>query len=259
MPSVEIDDPVWKWRTRLKKEVYERKKYLRLSDDALSELITKRTILSTNYDTRVSLDFPHFCAGASLGCGGPKGWCYTFQGALARDAHHKKVAFNDATCLRLPEKLSVKIVSEISSAVAAGTLKYPNLRFNGSGEATSHHVPVLKRLVELGVQVWGFSKNIQILPKLRDAGVSVMYSYDRTTSIEDVDRAVKNNFSLAYTSVGVKDFPLRGAKVVFPLHRSGHVKEVVDSQALCPKVIDEYLNQKRSPGYCQTKCNRCHN
>jgi hypothetical protein len=248
-----------KWRERLAKEIHKRKKYLRLSDHELRELIVRRTILSSNYDTKISLDFPHFCTGASLGCGGPQGWCYTFQGALARDAHHNKVAFNDAACLRLPEEFAVKVFTEISSAVAAGALKYPNLRFNGSGEATGHHVPVLRRLVELGVQVWGFSKNIQLLSTLREAGVSVMYSYDKTTSSEDVNKAVSDKFSLAYTSVGVKDFPLKGAKVVFPLHRSGHIKEVVESDALCPKVVDEYLNQTRSPDYCQSKCNRCHN
>jgi len=247
-----------KWRVRLEKELDAQDLFKKLSDDALISKMNASRITSANHDTVISLDFPHYCVGATDGCGGENGWCYTFQGALASQAHHEKVAFNDILAKKFPDALSAKVVKEVNRATEKGEIPYSNLRFCGSGEASKHHVVVLGLIKSAGVSVWGFSRNLVVANMLRDVGVHVQISCDKTSSKKFIESAVLGGFPLAYTSTTFDDKPPYGTNVVFPLHRSGRVSEVVDAAGLCPKVVEEFFSQQRRPRYCQDLCTRCH-
>jgi hypothetical protein len=93
---------------------------------------------------------------------------------------------------------------------------------------------------------------------LRRIGVGIIVSCDRTSPEGFAERARGSAFPLAYTSAGVDDRPPLGTIVTFPLHRVGRVREVVDSQSVCPKVLADYLYDSRPAGTCQTQCRRCH-
>ena len=247
-----------KWKRRLDVELSFAVQYAKLSLKELEAIIIDHTITSENHDTVLALDFPHYCYSASVGCGGARGWCYTFQGHQSFSAHHRKVALIDAASKNAPHALARKCVSEIKTAVTAGRLSYPNIRFSGSGEVMPHHLVFLKLIAEYGVQLWGFSRNLKIANQLRTLGAAVHISCDQTTDPGLIKKARQQGFPLAYTSIGVHDKPPEGTNVTFPLHRSGRVREIVDSSSLCPKVINEYFNQQRAAGSCQKICTRCH-
>ena len=247
-----------RWRIRLEKELVFQDPLEKLSDEELISLMNALPLTSRNHDTVISLDFPHYCIGATEGCGGENGWCYTFQGPLANQSHHKKVALNDVLAKKFPQLFASKVVKEVNKAKDKGEISYPNLRFSGSGEASKHHVEALGLINSAGVSVWGFSRNIVVANKLRDVGVYVQISCDKTSSSSFITSAIAGGFSLAYTSTAFDDTPPIGTNVVFPLHRSGRVSEVVDTAGLCPKVVEEFFSQQRRPRYCQAFCNRCH-
>jgi hypothetical protein len=247
-----------KWQARQEQELAQAGRFTDMDDAELSDVIARMKITSTNFDTVVSLDFPHYCVGATEGCGGRNGWCYTFQGRLALVAHHRKVALIDVASRRLPEKLAAKVVREVFDLVSSGSLPYPNLRFSGSGEVARHHVPFLEVVVREKVRVWGFSRNLSVARELRRIGASVLVSCDRTSSMKFVASAIASDFQLAYTSVHADDHAPPNTLVVFPLHRSGRVREVVDAAELCPKVVEEFFNGTRSAASCQVRCQRCH-
>jgi hypothetical protein len=249
---------VQKWKARLELEIARGDTFAKMDDDALAALVARSQITSSNFDTVAALDFPHYCVGATEGCGGAKGWCYTFQGRLASSAHHKKVALTDVASMRIPEKLALKVCAEVHELVRVGSLPYPNLRYSGSGEVALHHVDFLGQLASLGVHLWGFSRNLAVARALRARGASVLVSCDRTSSRAFVRKAVTSGFRLAYTSIAVDDIAPPNTLVIFPLHRSGKVREVVNAGELCPKVVEEFFNGERRAGSCQVRCTRCH-
>lgn len=247
-----------KWANRLRAELAYREEFEGLSKETWKVLLRRERITSSNHDTVLSLDFPHYCIGATSGCGGPRGWCYTFQGPLAGKGHHRRVALVDQASKECPDTLAEAIDEEVTTAVREGLISYPNLRFSGSGEAAEHHIALLGNLSTRGIKVWGFSRNLSVAKMLRKQGVFVQISTDRTTPRDFVAKALEAGFSLAYSSTDVSDLPFDGTRVVFPLHRSGHVREVVDTPNLCPKVVEEFFQQARRPGYCQALCHKCH-
>ena len=250
------DMPKWKKRLRLERNA--QKPLTSLTDEALRELINQKQLTSNNFDTVLSLDFPHYCIGATTGCGGSKGWCYTFQGFQSLSQHNSKVALVDLAARRIPADFSEKIVSEVNACVRNKELPYPNLRFSGSGEVTLEHIPALAEIHARGVILWGFSRNLAVAIELRKIGASVLFSCDNTTPAINICKAVESGFLLSYTSVSVDDHPPQHTFVVFPLHRSGTVREVVNSSNICPKVMEEYLHGDRRPAACQLRCNKCH-
>lgn len=247
-----------KWRERLKREVAAGTKWREMSEDELRREFGMRTITSSNHDTVIAINWPHYCVGATSGCGGPSGWCYTFQGHQALKNHHPKVAFNDAAARRLPNEFGAKVASEVHNMVNKSALPYPNLRFSGSGEATLAHLPALAAIMKQGVHLWGFSRNLALAIELRAAGAAVIFSCDKTTPTSTVSQVIAARLPLAYSSCDVTDKPPDSALVTFPLHRSGRVKEVVDCRSLCPKVLEEYSHGDRQPAACQWRCTRCH-
>ena len=247
-----------KWKARREQEMARVAEFDSVGDDSLAAIVRSSQITSSNFDTVAAIDFPHYCIGATAGCGGAKGWCYTFQGRLALSAHHKKVALTDVASVRLPQMLADKVFAEVVELVRVGSLPRPNLRYSGSGEVALHHVDFLRRLSHLGVHLWGFSRNLAVARELRAIGASVLVSCDRTSSSAFIRKAVASGFKLAYTSIGVSDVAPRNSLVVFPLHRSGTVREVADAPELCPKVVEEFFNGERRAGSCQLRCTRCH-
>lgn len=247
-----------KWQKLLRKELEHSRSYEGLSRDALIGLLKKNGVLSDNYDTVVSLDFPHYCIGATDGCGGESGWCYTFQGFQSLTAHSSKVGLVDFCIRNYPEIVVSKIVEEVNGLVRKGLLPYPNLRFSGSGEVAAMHIDALKEISNHGINLWGFSRNIRVASILKSAGIKVIFSCDNTTSQEMVQQALESGLSIAYTSCDVTDAPAYEVEVVFPLHRGGKVKQVVNHPMNCPKVISEYFSHSREPASCQLICTRCH-
>jgi hypothetical protein len=247
-----------KWVAMLRRENKERAGFEQLSLEEWRELLTTRNVTSTNHDTVLSIDWPHYCRSASKSCGGSNGWCYTFFGPQASLAHIRKVAMVDVLATTFPEYFAEAVVREVNVAVSGGRLSYPNIRYSGSGEVTTAHVTALSIIQRSGVALWGFTRDVSVAVALREAGIAVIYSYDHSTNRDELHRATSERLRLAYTSRGVDDPPPIESFVVFPLHRSGRVNEVVDSPGLCPKVVIEYLRQERPQGTCQSVCMRCH-
>lgn len=247
-----------KWKILLKKELGHQVEFAELTSNEIRKRISEINVLSENYDTVLSLDLPHYCSGATEACGGKAGWCYTFQGFQALPNHIRKVAFVDYCIKKYPECMVDKVIKEVNIAVEKKKIPYPNLRFSGSGEITHHHLPLIDMLIKNGINIWGFSKNVDIAIKLKKIGASVIFSYDRTSSRDKVHQAISAGIALGYTSSGVFDNPIHKAFVVFPLHKGGKVQEVLDHPKLCPKVVEEFLTGKRNAASCQATCNRCH-
>lgn len=247
-----------RWRRRLNVELsVEQRLDAALSDDGLRARL-QRGVLSSNHDTVVSLDWPHYCSFATEGCGGERGWCYTLSGHHVTDAHAEKVAINDLGARRCPRALAEQAELEVRALVRTGSLPYPNLRFSGSGEVQPHHIPVLHLIVDRGVRLWGFTRSAQTAVALRDIGAAAIFSCDSTTPPDRMEEAKKLGVPLAYSSRGVSDPPPNDALVTFPVHVSGRVLEAIDHASLCPKVVEEFLNGVRRSGWCQTRCKRCH-
>lgn len=252
-------DKQQKWRVRLNEELGFRNLFDDLNEDEWIKKLDKSKLLSDNYDTVVSLDWPHYCGGATEGCGGPSGWCYTLSGQLGGTAgRSKRAAMTDSLARNYPDLFSKIVAKEIDSLIFSEDLSYPNLRFSGSGEMHQAHLPALLCLKDRGVHLWGFSKNVKLAIDLSQYGISVLFSCDRTTPIPRLELAIKNGLGLAYTSTGVDDSPPDGTIVTFPLHRSGKVREIVAADTICPKVAQEYLEGKRARAACQLRCTRCH-
>jgi len=228
-----------------------------LTDDDLRARL-KRGVLSSNHDTVVSLDWPHYCSHATEACGGKRGWCYTLSGHHVTDAHAEKVAINDIASRRCPETLAEQVAVEVFALVEKRNLPYPNLRFSGSGEVQAHHIPALRLIVQRGVRLWGFTRNPAMAGALREIGASAIFSCDATTPYERLDLARRMGFSLAYSSRGVSDPPPIDALVTFPVHVSGRVFESVEHPSLCPKVVEEFFTGTRHFAWCQERCHRCH-
>lgn len=247
-----------KWKMRLQRELRFHKEFKSVSFDEMIERISKTRFLSDNYDTVCSLDLPHYCSGATSSCGGEEGWCYTFQGFQSLESHLKKTSFLDFCIKYHLDSVLSKILDEIKVLVDKKLIPYPNLRYSGSGELAAHHIPLLRKLADNGVLVWGFTKNIDIAIELHNIGISVIFSHDKSSDLKKVNRAHLEGIPLAYTSEGVNDSPIFHTAVVFPLHRGGKVKEIVEHESLCPKVVDEFLGEKRKASSCQNYCTRCH-
>lgn len=251
-------EPEQKWGTLLSKELAQRGRYEDLSEAEWRKLCSRRCITSGNHDTVLSLDWPHYCVGATVGCGGLKGWCYTFHGQLAGPSHIARVAFNDAFAEQHPSLFANCVAREVRRAVAAGKLRYPNLRYSGSGELAPHHLPAMRELAGQSIHLWGFSRRIDLALALRDMGVSVIISCDATSNEELIAEARTAGFPLAYSSKGVDDPPPQGTLVTFPIHRGRFVREVVETKSLCPKVVQQYMFGNRKAAMCQSTCRRCH-
>lgn len=252
------DPTLPKWRRMLARELRERSRFESLSVGEWRSLLETRSVTSSNHDTVLSLDWPHYCAGASQACGGPRGWCYTFTGLQAGENHVRKVAMVDALATLHPALFAERVVLEVERAVRSGALPYANLRYSGSGELNACHVKGLALVATRGVRLWGFTRNLVVASALRAAEIPVIVSYDRSTVLRHVLAARRKGFPLGYSSEGVDDGPPHPSVVVFPVHRSGRIPEVVDVPELCPKVVHEYLHQERPPAMCQSVCQRCH-
>lgn len=257
-PHTAKDKGAWKWRRTLTNEISFRQQFDALSRDECLTLVQHSTLTSSNHDTVVSLDWPHYCGGATEGCGGPSGWCYTFGGHQASVAHVRKVAMVDSLARTVPEAFAEKVVQEVTSLVLRNKLPYPNLRYSGSGELAPAHIPALEWIGKAGVKLWGFTRLPRVARRLLDIGAAVIFSIDSTSPKGVAEWASREGIPLAYTSLSVADLPPSGTLVTFPLHHRRGVAEVVDDVSVCPKVEAEYLYGKRDPGMCQWSCNRCH-
>jgi hypothetical protein len=252
-------DGMMKWKLRLKEELSLRKLFDGWNQDQWRQKLKNASLLSDNYDTVVSLDWPHYCGGATEGCGGKNGWCYTLGGQLGGGVKRsKRAAMTDSLARNHPALFGEVVAAEIAKLVSARELPYPNLRFSGSGELHPSHLPALFQLRNRGINLWGFSRNIRLAIQLRRHGISVLFSCDITTPVSRIDDARNSGLRLAYTSTGVSDPPPDGTFVTFPLHRSGKVREIVSAGSVCPKVAQEYLEGKRTRAACQARCTRCH-
>jgi hypothetical protein len=248
-----------KWRIRLKEELTLGTRFNGWSPAMWEEYLAKRRVLSDNYDTVVSLDWPHFCSGATVGCGGNHGWCYTLGGQIGGSAKRSaRAAITDRLARDYPHLFADIVSEEVGQLVKGGRLPYPNIRFSGSGEVHQSHLPALLALAQRRVHLWGFSRNIRIADHLTKEGISVLFSCDSTTPRQTVSEALRRGLKLAYTSTGVDDQPPLDAFVVFPLHCSGRVREIVVSESVCPKILEEYLEGRRKKAACQFNCTRCH-
>ena len=96
-------EPKPRWQQRLGKELAFRSEFENLNEQAWRSLLKNRRVTSSNYDTVLSLDWPHFCANATLACGGPNGWCYTFQGNQAGKLHNRHAAMVDVLARSFPD------------------------------------------------------------------------------------------------------------------------------------------------------------
>jgi hypothetical protein len=247
-----------KWRTRLAKEREHTSSFEGMTVAEWRVLMRGQSLLSTNHDTVVALDWPHYCTNATAACGGPKGYCYTFQGHQASSNHDRHVARVDVLARVHPELFGELVCDEVTALVAKGTLPYPNLRYSGSGEFTRAHLKGIRSVHERGVRLWGFTRNIDMAAQLKKWGIGVLLSCDRTTSAENIEEARSFGVGLAYVSADVSDTPPPGTVVTFPIHRGGRVREVVDSDTLCPKVVDDFFFDRRPRASCQFRCTRCH-
>jgi hypothetical protein len=247
-----------KWRTRLAKERQYLPSFEGLTATEWRKLVHSQSLLSTNHDTVVALDWPHYCTNATTACGGSNGYCYTFQGHQASSNHDRHVARVDALAREHPALFGELVYDEVTKLVAKGLLPYPNLRYSGSGEFTRAHLEGIFSVHERGVQLWGFTRNVDMAVQLKEGGIGVLLSCDRTTSPEIIDLARAQGVGLAYVSANVTDVPPLGTVVTFPIHRGGRVREVVDSDTLCPKVLDDFFLDQRPKGSCQFRCTRCH-
>jgi hypothetical protein len=247
-----------RWRQRLSKELSFRQDFEDLDEAAWRKLLKTRRVTSRNHDTVLALDWPHFCAHATEGCGGPKGWCYTFQGNQAGKLHNRHVAMVDVLARKYPGIFADRVSAEVHDAVENGLMPYPNLRYSGSGEVTEAYISALREVCLRGVHLWGFTRNLRLAHELRQMGAGVIISCDKTTPPGVIQKASAGSFALAYSSSGVSDTPPEGTVVTFPVHRVGRVREVVDSPSLCPKVLADFLHDSRPSASCQVVCRRCH-
>lgn len=250
--------PVSRWRKRLEKELAFRQEFERLSVESWKAILSMRSITSTNHDTVLSLDWPHYCVNATVACGGAQGWCYTFQGKQASMLHNRHAAMVDVLASQEPMLFAEVVEVEVRRAVKQGRLPYPNLRFSGSGEVIDAYLPGLQEIARRGVRLWGFTRNVRLAKSLRASGASVIVSCDKTSPRESLEHARREGFPIAYSSSGIEDRPPAGTLVTFPVHRIGRVHEVVDADTLCPKVLADYFEDSRPDGYCQRFCRRCH-
>lgn len=251
-------DPKPRWRQRLDKELAFRPEFDDLEETAWRALLKKRRVASSNNDTVLSLDWPHFCAHATSACGSPQGWCYTFQGNQAGKLHNRHAAMVDVLARSFPKLFAEQVTAEVNAAVQAGLMPYPNLRYSGSGEVVEAYVPALRGVSERGVLLWGFTRNLRLANQLRDMGAGVIISCDKSSPPGFIEEAVSACFPLGYSSNGVDDLPPKGTVVTFPVHRVGRVREVVDSPSVCPKVLADFLDDCRPKASCQLICHRCH-
>jgi hypothetical protein len=247
-----------RWRQRLAKELSFREDFRQLDVDGWRALLLKRSVTSKNHDTVLSLDWPHYCAFATSACGGPEGWCYTFQGNQASKLHNRHAAMVDVLASTQPLLFAEAVEREVKQAVDRGLLPYPNIRFAGSGEVIDAYIPGLKEVLRRGVHLWGFTRNLKLAQQLRKIGAAVIVSCDHTSAPGFIDEARTAGFPLAYSSSGVEDRPPAGTLVTFPVHRVGRVREVVDAPSLCPKVLADFFDDCRPAGSCQRLCLRCH-
>jgi hypothetical protein len=254
-----VGQPLPRWRQRLEKELAFRSEFVDLNEGDWQKLLQKRRIASSNHDTVLSLDWPHFCGHATQACGGIEGWCYTFQGNQAGKLHNRHAAMVDVLARAFPTLFAEAVLAEVIEAVEKGLLPYPNIRYSGSGEVTEAYLPALAQTAALGVRLWGFTRNLAVAEALRQMGAAVIISCDRTSGDDFIRRGQEAGFPLAYTSSGVMDHPPQGTVVTFPIHRVGRVREVVDSPSLCPKVLSDFLDDCRPEFACQRFCQRCHN
>ncbi len=247
-----------KWKERLSVELRFRRELENVATMELERIARAKGVLSTNYDTVVSIDWPHYCVHATEGCGGERGWCYTFAGNHAMADHAKKVALVDILAARHPELFASQVAAEVDALVSKGKLPYRNVRYSGAGEVHQKHLRALELTAERGIRLWGFTRNLALARRLQDIGIASLFSCDSTTPADTIAIARRAGFGLAYTSTSVGDHPPVGTVVTFPLHTSGRVREVVDDPSLCPKIVEEYLTGRRRRGWCQSRCQRCH-
>lgn len=247
-----------RWKIRLETELEHRSEFADLSPDEWRAVLRRKRITSSNYDTVMSLDWPHFCSSATEACGGASGWCYTFQGNQSLTVHNRHVAMVDVLARNFPSLFGEIVCNEVDKAVRTGRLPYPNLRYSGSGEVVLAYLPALKAIMDGGVHLWGFSRNLSLANALRDAGASVIVSCDHTSDKDFIQRARSDGFDLAYSSESVADLPPDGTLVTFPVHKIGRVHEVTDSPTVCPKVLEDFLYDERHPATCQERCRLCH-
>jgi len=258
MKASEAQTRLVKWKERLSVELHFQSALKGLTATELEAIVRARGILSSNYDTVVSIDWPHYCVHATEGCGGARGWCYTFAGNHAMPDHARKVALVDIVATKHPELFASQVAVEVDALTGKGKLSYRNVRYSGTGEAHLRHLKALELTAKQGIRLWGFTRNLAFARRLRALGIASLISCDKTTPADIVSEAGRAGFGLAYTSVSVVDLPPAGTVVTFPLHTSGRVREVVDDSSLCPKVVEEYLTGTRRSGWCQTRCQRCH-
>jgi len=247
-----------RWARKLKRELALGKKYTRLNEQEWRQLLVGKRVTSFNHDTYLALDWPHYCYAATEACGGVNGWCYTFQGHQASRSHESRVAMVDSLARDMPALFAETVVAEVMEAVSQGHLPYPNLRYSGSGECAEHHHPALALVAQAGVRLWGFTRQLSLAAAMKDIGAAVIFSCDRTTDAAQIAAAQRQGVPLAYTSCDVSDVAPAGTMVVFPVHRGGRVKEVVDHESICPKVLDDFFLERRPPNSCQARCTRCH-
>lgn len=247
-----------RWRIRLDKELAYRAEFESLDEQGWEALLRSCSVTSQNHDTVLSLSWPHFCAHATESCGGSEGWCYTFQGNQVSKAHNRHAALVHFLATRQPRLFAAKVRQEVEKAVDRGDIPYPNVRLAGSGETIQSHLPALQKVLEQGIGLWGFTRDLRLAERLRQIGVKIIVSCDRSTPAHFVEMASELALPLAYTSVSVNDHPPEGTLVTFPLHRVGRVREVVDTPTLCPKVLTDFLEDSRPKAYCQRHCHRCH-
>jgi hypothetical protein len=254
-----VSEPLPRWRQRLEKELAFRSEFVALNEGDWRALLQNRRITSSNHDTVLSLDWPHFCGYATQACGGPEGWCYTFQGNQAGKLHNRHAAMVDVLARAYPNLFGESVLVEVEDAVKRGLLPYPNIRYSGSGEVIEAYLPALQQIAARGVHLWGFTRNLFVAEALRQMSAAVIVSCDRTSRDDFIHQAQEAGFPLAYTSSSVDDHPPQGTVVTFPIHRVGRVREVVDTPSLCPKVLSDFLDDCRPEFACQKLCRRCHN
>jgi hypothetical protein len=247
-----------KWQTRLAKERAYVSSFEGMTEAQWRVLMHGQTLLSSNRDTVVALDWPHYCIDSTAACGGPRGYCYTFQGHQAKPNHDRHVALVDVLARSHPQLFGELVCEEVGALVAKGTLPYPNLRYSGSGELTRAHLPALRAVHNGGTRLWGFTRSVTIAAQLREWGIGVLLSCDRTTNPAAIEHALTLGVGLAYVSADVFDIPPTGTVVTFPIHRGGRVREVVETDTLCPKVLDDFFLDRRPEASCQRRCTRCH-
>lgn len=247
-----------RWQLRLAKELAFRSDFEGLDELGWRELLRQRRVTSANHDTVFAIDWPHFCSKSTSSCGGPQGWCYTFQGNQAGAHHNRHAAMVDVLARSYPVLFGEAVASEVNDAVVKELLPYPNIRYSGSGEVVEAYIPALEQVASRGVHLWGFTRDLRVAELLRRIGAGVIVSCDATSATGFVEEATAAGFPLAYSSASVLDLPPPNTIVTFPVHRVGRVREVVDSTSVCPKVLADFLDDCRPEASCQKYCQRCH-